>query len=74
MAGLGARSLAELERKDPPPGDWIELVDHWIHVIDSWVHEVDQGMGGAADGAGPAAMLDSAPEPTRTTPPAADAE
>ena len=69
----GARSLAELERKDPPPGDWKDLIDHWVHAIDSWVQDVDQGLGGAADGAGPAAMLDSAPEPTRVTPPAVDA-
>jgi hypothetical protein len=66
-------SLAELERKDPPPGDLKDLIDHWVHAIGSWVQDFDQGLGGAADGAGPAAMLDSAPEPTRATPPAVDA-
>jgi hypothetical protein len=41
-----------------------DLVDHWIQVIDRWVQDLDQGMGGAAEGAGTAEMLDSAPEPT----------
>ena len=69
----GAASLAYLEGKEPESGDLKDLIDHWVQVIDRWVQDVDQGMGGAAEGAGPAEMLDSAPEPTRRTRPAVDA-
>src|ERR1700716_12894 len=71
--GRQERAWLSWSGKDPPPGDLKDLIDHWVHAIDSWVQDVDQGLGGAADGAGPAAMLDSAPEPTRVTPPAVDA-
>jgi len=60
--------LADLERRVSDSGELKDQIDHWVQVIDRWVHDVDQGMGGAAEGAGPAEMLDSAPEPTRTVP------
>jgi hypothetical protein len=63
--------LADLERKETESGELKDLIDHWVQVIDRWVQDVDVGMGGAAEGA---AMVDSAPEPTRITRPAVDAE
>ena len=66
-------SLADLEQAQAESGELKDLVDHWIQVIDRWVQDIDQRMGGAADDADPAEVLDSAPEPARTTTPAADA-
>ena len=66
--------MADLERMETESGELKDLIDHWAQVIDRWVQDLDHGMGGAADGAGPAEMLDTAPEPTRITRPAVDAE
>jgi hypothetical protein len=52
--------------------DWKGRIDHWVQVIDRWVQDLDQRMGGAAEGADPAEMPDSAPEPAQTTTPAVD--
>jgi hypothetical protein len=65
-------SLADLERKDSESGDLKDLVDHWIQVIDRWVQDIDRGLGGTAEGADPAEMLDSAPEPAHTITPDVD--
>jgi hypothetical protein len=63
--------LADLDRKESGE-EFNVLIDHWVQVINRWVQDVDQGMGGAADGADPAEMLDSAPEPAPSTTPAVD--
>jgi hypothetical protein len=65
-------SLADLDRKESESGELKDLVDHWVQVIDRWVQDVDQRMGGAADGADPAEVPDSAPEPAPSTTPAVD--
>ena len=68
----GALSLADLERKDSEAGDLKDRVADWIQVIDRWIQDIDRGMGGAAEGADPTEMPDSAPEPTSTISPAVD--
>ena len=64
--------MADLERKDSESGDLKGLVDNWIQVIDRWIQDIDREMGGTVEGAEPAEMLDSAPEPARSTTTAVD--
>jgi hypothetical protein len=52
----------DIEGGNPESQELKDLIEHWVQAIDRWVQHIDQGMGGTADGVGPAAEPDSAPE------------
>ncbi|HET6311467.1 MAG TPA: hypothetical protein VFH00_10760 [Candidatus Nitrosotalea sp.] len=64
--------MADLDGNGSESEDLKNRIDHWLQVIDRWVQDLDQRMGGAAEGADPAEMPGSAPEPAHTTTPAVD--